>query len=147
MKVTDKRMFTADGELREEYRSLVDAAPIAAPAPPDPVAPSPATSPAPAPVMYGDESARLELPGTPPGLGRPSFLDLVSLLAEPIALYLGDLPLPDGSSAENLEMARPHIDLLDVLREKTAGNLSVQESAFLEDMLYQSRVRYVQLRG
>ena len=146
MKVTDKRMFTADGELREEFRSLVDVAPTAAPAPSDPV-PPPAAPPVPAPAGYEDETARLELPGTPPGLGRPSFLDLVSLLAEPIALYLGDLTLPDGSSAENLEMARLHIDLLDVLRQKTAGNLSAQELAVLEDLLYRSRVRYVQLRG
>ncbi len=91
--------------------------------------------------------ARLELPGTPPGLGRPTFFDLVSLLAEPIAIYLGDLELPTGESAENLEMARLHIDLLDVLRQKTAGHLSVQEASYLEDLLYRSRVRYVQKRG
>jgi hypothetical protein len=44
-------------------------------------------------------------------------------------------------------MARLHIDLLDLLRQKTAGNLTVQESAFLEDLLYRLRVRYVQKRG
>ena len=44
-------------------------------------------------------------------------------------------------------MARLHIDLLDVLRQKTAGNLTAQESAFLEDLLYRLRVRYVQKRG
>ncbi len=44
-------------------------------------------------------------------------------------------------------MARLHIDLLDVLRQKTAGNLTAQERAFLEDLLYRLRVRYVQKRG
>ena len=55
-----------------------------------------------------------------------------------------DMELPNGQSAENLEMARLHIDLLDVLRQKTLGNLSAQENAFLEDLLYRMRVRYVQ---
>ena len=62
-------------------------------------------------------------------------------------IYLGDMPLPDGQSAENLEMARLHIDMLDVLKQKTDGNLTAQESAFLEDLLYRLRVRYVQKQG
>ncbi len=159
MKVTDKRMFTAEGELREEFRALSNPQPTEAPPQETPQAQAPIAQAAPsAPPLRDardardahdgrDDAAYLELPGTPPGLGRPSFFDLVSLLAEPIALYLGDLTLPDGSSAENLEMARLHIDLLDVLREKTVGNVTAQESAVLEDLLYRSRVRYVQLRG
>jgi Domain of unknown function (DUF1844) len=199
IKITDKRMFTADGELREEYRFLDDkstaeppaaagagaapAAPasetgpagpagpaVAAAAPPrrETAPPFPAdaasapgrgaersprssvlTDPADPEEDFGDElepSARLELPGTPPGLG-PSFYDLAALLAEPVPVYLGDVELPDGQSAENIEMARLYIDLLDVLRQKTAGNLTAQESAFLEDLLYRLRVRYVQKRG
>jgi Domain of unknown function (DUF1844) len=207
IKITDKRMFTADGELRQEYRFLDEKstapaptsaavagadvageAPGAAPPGRPPAAaaaggPEPATAaagsgrasgPAPAPGRgepypgevpgraerserperlesgggggAGDAGARLELPGSPPGLGA-SFYDLAAMLAEPVAIYLGDLELPDGGSAENLEMARLHIDLLDVLRQKTAGNLTAQESAFLEDLLYRLRVRYVQKRG
>lgn len=156
IKVTDKRMFTADGRLKEEYSFLAEpavppsepATPVAPTPPAAPQAPTPPAARPPMPPGYPDESsARLELPGTPPGLGRPTFYDLVSLLAEPIAIYLGDLELPTGESAENLEMARLHIDLLDVLRQKTAGHLSVQEAGFLEDLLYRSRVRYVQKRG
>jgi len=149
LKVTDKRMFTSEGELREEYRFLEQNA-TQEPAPSTPAAaPEPAT---PVPVaepqvvqreVPGYGGGRVELPGTPPGLG-PTFYDLVSLLAEPAALYLGDLALPDGESAENLEMARLHIDLLDVLRQKTVGNLVGQEAAYLEDLLYRLRVRYVQ---
>ncbi len=61
--------------------------------------------------------------------------------------YLGDAALPDGQSVENLEMARLHIDMLDVLRQRTAGNLTADELAVLEDLLYQLRMRYVQKRG
>jgi hypothetical protein len=191
IKITDKRMFTPDGELREEYRFLAEKSTAAAPASTD--APTPSTAPtgpavsataaaAPAradqaraaspegasaspsgrpsgnaagdrgepppqePGGAGDFGPRLEIPGAPPGLG-PSFYDLAAMLAEPVAVYLGDMELPDGESAENLEMARLYIDLLDVLRQKTAGNLTAQEAAFLEDLLYRLRVRYVQKRG
>jgi len=147
IKVTDKRMFTPEGELREEYRLRAEKSTgeAAIPAPEAAPPPEAAPSPAPAPPRRGEEPAAppLELPGTEPGLG-PSFYDLVSMMAEPIPLYLGDMELPDGQMVENLEMARLHIDLLDVLRQKTAGNLTVQEAAFLEDLLYRARVRYVQ---
>jgi hypothetical protein len=86
----------------------------------------------------------VELPPMPPDLEGPSFFDLVAMLAEPVPIYLGDAQLPDGQSAENPEMARFYIDLMDVLRQKTLGNLSAEESAFLEDLLYRLRVRYVQ---
>lgn len=172
IKVTDKRMFTPDGELREEYRellekSIVEAAdePASAPEPPAPDFGRPGRSggsPAAAqpgwgfegePAGYGYEpepprgAPPLDLPSAAMGPdmgGGPSFFDLVAMLAEPVAVYLGDVPMPDGGSAENLEMARLHIDLLDVLRQKTAGNLSAQEAAFFEDLLYRLKVRYVQ---
>jgi hypothetical protein len=157
LKVTDKRIFTPEGELRDEFQHLRDANTVAAPAaeaaapPPEPQQPverQPASDPrARGPEPAGEPSPRLELPGTPPGFGAPSFYDLVAVLAEPVSLYLGDLQLPDGQSAENLEMARLHIDLLDVLRQKTAGNLTAQENAVLEDLLYRLRLRYVQKRG
>lgn len=170
IKVLDKRIFTPEGELREEYRFLDEKATAAAAAPPPAPAAEPATQqPAPSaaawepaaaaapPARPGEAAppprepeyetgARLELPGTPPGLG-PTFYDLAAILAEPVAIYLGDVELPDGQVAENLEMARLHIDLLEVLRQKTGGNLTAQENAFLEDLLYRLRVRYVQKRG
>src|SRR4029077_16276171 len=138
-------MFTPEGELREEYRDLMEKAkaepapamaPEAArqPEPPPawpPVAEAPhargGRPPAPEPEP---EMMPLDFPSTPPGLG-PGFFDLAAMLAEPAALYLGDVPLPNGQTAEDLEMARMHIDLLDVLRQKTIGNLTAQESAFL----------------
>jgi hypothetical protein len=164
MKVTDKRMFTPEGELREEYRFLNEkstattaattTAEITEPAP-EPAQPEPARRPEPsrppepqrraAGYPEPQEDSGLDFPGAPQG--GPGFLDLAAMLAEPAAIYLGDAPLPDGQWAENLEMARLHIDLLDVLRQKTAGNLTAQESAILEDLIYRLRVRYVQKHG
>ena len=153
IKVTDKRMFTPEGELREEYRFLSEKSTSAA-AEPAPAA-TPAAEPRPQPAPPREPSRRSEpetapradLPEMPSELGGPSFFDLVAILAEPIPIYLGDAALPDGEDATNLEMARLHIDLLDILRRKTAGNLTAQEAAFLEDLLYRLRVRYVQKQG
>ena len=80
----------------------------------------------------------------PGGAQSPGFMDLVAVLAEPIAFLLGDAQLPDGQSAEDLPRARLHIDLLAVLQEKTRGNVSEQETAVLEDLLAQLRMRYVE---
>lgn len=153
IKVTDKRMFTADGELREEYRFLDEKSTATAtpeppaarsPEPPAPVAPPAREEPRrqAAPAV---ERAPVDFPSSLPGMG-PSFFDLVQMLMEPAVIYLGDMPLPDGQSAEDLEMARLHIDMLDMLRQKTAGNLTAQESAFLEDLLHRLQLRYVQKR-
>jgi hypothetical protein len=163
IKVTDKRMFTADGALKEEYRFLDEKS--TSPAAPEPAAPAPSPAapaaaapreparrePAPETPRWPAEpepSSPLDLPGTSPDLEEgPGFYDLVAMMAEPVPIYLGDARLPDGQVATDLEMARLHIDLLDVLRQKTAGNLDPQERAFLEDLLYRLRVRYVQKRG
>jgi hypothetical protein len=154
IKVTDKRIFTPEGALREEFRFLEDERAAAGAEAPRPAATAPRAEERPAPQAppaardaTPEPAPRLELPGTPPGLGAPTFYDLVGLLAEPVAIYLGDAELPDGQTHENLEMARLHIDLLDVLRQKTAGHLTAQESAVLEDVLYRLRLRYVQKRG
>jgi hypothetical protein len=169
IKVTDKRMFTSEGRLKEEYRFLDEKstsaeAPEPAPAPPPPAA-APASSPSPAAredrepapratppqqdrwSLEPEPAAGLDFPEGPVEIGGPSFYDLVAMLAEPVPIYLGDARLPDGQSATNLELARLYIDMLEILRQKTAGNLDAQERAFLEDLLYRLRVRYVQKMG
>jgi uncharacterized protein DUF1844 len=150
IKVTDKRMFMPDGKLREEYRFLDEKSTAEPAAEPPAAAQVPAAEvrePEPAPQWEPPRAAGpagWETSPLPADLEGPSFFDLVAMLAEPVPIYLGDAPLPDGQSAENPEMARFHIDLLDVLRQKTAGSLTAEESAFLEDLLYRLRVRYVQ---
>lgn len=142
-------MFTPDGRVREDYVEPEDSVPAesaAAPIATPPAGPAAAVfEPEPAPPA-ASAAPPLELPGAPAGLG-PSFLDLVGVLTEPVPFYLGDAALPDGQTMENLDAARLHIDLLDVLRQRTAGNLTAQEQGVLEDLLYRLRVRYVQKRG
>lgn len=157
LKVNDKRMFTADGELREEFRHLEDAVPrapevreeravapeetVAAPPPSEPQAAAVETAP---PSEAPPASTAPSPPESAPVPGELSILDLVGLLAEHTALYLGEAQLPDGQSVRDLGAAKLHLDLLDVLRNKTAGNLSEQETKVLEDILYRLRMLYVE---
>lgn len=136
IKVTDKRIFREDGELREEYRYLEEEK---AGSPPAENAP-----PAGRPTPEETETAAASDSDRPSALPAPSFLDLVGILAEPATYYLGDAPGPDGRSLENLPVARFHIDLLDVLIKKTEGNLDEAERAVLEDVIYRLRLRYVE---
>ena len=155
MKVTDRRMFTDDGALREEYRFLEQQkvldqqkARAAAEQPPPVAEADRAASAAEAPAGGAEQTASAEPPHMPPhGAQSPGFMDLVAVLAEPIAFLLGDAQLPDGRSAQDLPRARLHIDLLAVLQEKTRGNVSEQETAVLEDLLAQLRMRYVEKSG
>jgi hypothetical protein len=138
IKVTDKRLFTAEGELREEYRHRNETTTESAPSvDPGPSPPETAEPPPSATEAMGQGPVD-DLPV------EPSFFDLVAAVAQPIALYLGDVKMPDGESMENLQLARMHIDLLEILQQKSAGNLNDQEKAFLEDLLYQLRLRYVE---
>lgn len=155
IKVTDKRMFTSDGRLKDEFQHFEEGATKAQPASDVEADSAPATdheipaAPAQAaePPAGEPERGRVEIPLGGEGLDEVSFFDLVGLVAQPIALYLGDAKLPGDESAENLDMARLHIDLLEVLKNKTVGNLTAQEHSFLEDLLYRLRLRYVQKRG
>jgi hypothetical protein len=62
-------------------------------------------------------------------------------------LFLGAMRHPaTGQTVEDLDMARYKIDLLDMLQVKTAGNRTPEESAMLDDVLYQLRMAYLQKR-
>ena len=72
----------------------------------------------------------------------------MGLLAEPVSMYLREAQAAGpGAAAQSLELARLHIDLLGVLQEKTQGNLSSEEKAMLDDVVFRLRGGYVGLRG
>ena len=84
----------------------------------------------------------------PEASGGPGFMDLLGLLAEPAMVYLRQAHGADPQTAmQSLELARLHIDLLAVLRAKTAGNLSDSEQTMLEDVTRQLRSGYVGLQS
>ena len=149
IKVTDKRLFTSEGELKNEFRHLEDQTPSepAASAEP-PVAEPPAKEPEPQQIDEKEAGpGHAEMPPIGQGYVSPTFFDLVGVVAQPIALYLGDAKMPDGESLENLELARLYIDLLEILYKKSEGSLTAEEGGFLKDLLFQLRLRYVEKSG
>lgn len=48
-----------------------------------------------------------------------------------------------GKLERNLDMAKHSIDMLGMLREKTSGNLTEDESRYLEHVLYELRMNYL----
>lgn len=81
---------------------------------------------------------------TEPQLPPASFPTLVSLLASQAMAALGQLPDPaTNQPVIRLGMAKHFIDSLDVLEQKTKGNLTEVEAGMLENMLYELRLLYV----
>ena len=61
-------------------------------------------------------------------------------------LHLGEIPNPMTNAVErNLEAAKHVIDILGILQEKTRNNLDSGEHTLLESVLYDLRMRYVDL--
>lgn len=78
-------------------------------------------------------------------VGGPTFLDLVMSLQMGAMVNLGMVQSSDGRrSPVNLPAAKDSIDLLDVLKDKTKGNLSEEESDMLSEGLYHLRMAYVE---
>ena len=75
-----------------------------------------------------------------------SFPDFLLWLATLAAVQFGDLPDPaTGEPVEpNLAAAGNVVDLIAMLQEKTAGNLTPTEAKLLDDLLYELRMRFVQ---
>lgn len=68
---------------------------------------------------------------------------VVSLNASAL-LNLGAIEDPaSGAKNKNLPMAKQTIDILSMLQEKTAGNLSEEEENLLKNILYDLRIMYV----
>ena len=89
------------------------------------------------------ETAKTQAPPMPPA----SFLTLINTLAMQALLYMGRLADPNDEKAQavkNLDLAKHHIDLLQVLEEKTKGNLTDEESQTLSMVLHEIRMQYVQ---
>ena len=80
------------------------------------------------------------------GLPEMSFATLVLSLSTSALLHLGVAPAEAGARPApepNLPLARQTIDILEILRDKTRGNLDPGESALLEQALHDLRLRFV----
>jgi hypothetical protein len=146
IKVTDKRIFTADGDIREEFREQVN------PVTPDlrpgtssstttaatPASPKPEES-RPSP---GERRRKLTDKATNPGTPFANFIE--PLIAQAY-MSLGMLRNPyQAQSTVDVGAARQMIDIVTMLQQKTAGNLTQDESDFLATHLGELKLAFVQ---
>lgn len=76
-----------------------------------------------------------------------SFSMLITSLASTSLMSMGLAPNPQtGHPDMDLAMARFNIDMLEVLQTKTKGNLSSDEARFLDSVLSDLKLKYVQTK-
>jgi hypothetical protein len=76
------------------------------------------------------------------------FIEFVMMHAQNAALFLGQIPNPKTGEAEiNLDLARMFIDQLEMIQEKTRGNLTNEETVVLRNALSNLQMAYVEVAG
>ncbi len=92
-------------------------------------------------------------PSPPPPVESPkgqpappvNFLSFIYSMAASALMCLGEPVGPGGGDqTPNLSHAQEIIDILTMLETKTKGNLTGEEEALLEEMLYTLRIKFVE---
>ena len=131
--VKDRRIFSED---RPEPEKQSDAQATSPSSEKTPTAEEPSGAPA-------DDSAQ-----SPPPLPEINFPTFIASLNASALLHLGAIEDPTtGKKEKNLPMAKQTIDILSMLEEKTAGNLTTDEASLIKNILYDLRIMYVKEKG
>jgi len=76
------------------------------------------------------------------------FIEFVMMHAQNAALFLGQIPNPKTGEAEiNLDLARMFIDQLEMIQDKTRGNLTNEETTVLRNALSNLQMAFVEASG
>jgi Domain of unknown function (DUF1844) len=160
--VTDRRLFTSEGEARTEVaqEEVVSSSPKPAAAQPAPAAstPPPAADMPPTPTAAEQQAqadayrksakdldTRVELSGHSAKELEMTFERFMASLYMNAMLQLGLMHEQGGQPRIDLIGARQTIDTLSLLAEKTKGNLTSAEENFLQNCLYELRMAYVEV--
>ena len=134
--VSDKRLFTPSGE-KISGAGAAESAQSEAPSAPQREEAA-ATGVPPTPQAEGD--AARDLPPV-------DFASFVMMLTNNVMVFLGQVPSPITQQPQvDLEQAQHTIDIIMMLREKTRGNLTNEEDGFLQELLPQLQMAYVQAK-
>lgn len=155
-KVTDRRLFNADGSPRdlppeEKPEPKVEATPEADAAAAAAVTVEPEASPAAEVSPDGTEtSPQAEEEFTEEDLADArdpaSFVSFLMSIASNAAAALGMMEHPVTHQRDvDVELGKHWIDVLGMLQKKTAGNLTPQEKRMIEGLLGDLRMQYVSL--
>ena len=77
-----------------------------------------------------------------PAVGQVDFSGLVLGFCSAALSYMG---YGEEKTHKNLLLARQNIDILDVLAQKTSGNLTADEDRLLKEVLRDLKLKYVEL--
>jgi hypothetical protein len=158
-KVSDRRLFTADGDLRTEVAEQETPEQQQQPSARTPAAPPAGEPDAPAPPTASEQQAqhdaykqsardldtRVEMSGHSAKELEISFERFMASLYMTAMLQLGLMHEQGGQPAVDLIGARQTIDTLGMLADKTKGNLTPKEQGFLQNCLYELRMAYVEV--
>lgn len=94
-------------------------------------------------VAEAKENPAAAAPQGPP----PANLEtLISTFVQQAVFAMGMMPDPrSGKPYFNLDMARHSIDMLEVISEKTKGNITEEEETLLNQTTYELRMQYIQI--
>ena len=98
--------------------------------------------------LASDSLSRKQEPKTKEGFVPPEadFKFFITTLTLQASIALGQIANPStGKTEKDLIQAKFLIDTLSMLKEKTAGNLTEQESKLLETSVYELQLKYVQV--
>jgi len=154
-KVTDRRKFTSEGEVRDD-------APAEEPQPEAPAAAEPAPPPKPAPTAEpAAPTAKAAEPEPEPeplpetgydsekmqntfGGQKIEFVHLLDMLVQTAMMYAGAMESGPERRVDIVGM-RQMIDMIAMLEEKTRGNLDPKEQAVMNNTLFQLRMTYMEI--
>lgn len=172
--VTDRRKFTAEGELREGESKAAESSPL----PPVSERVQPTTQPKAEVVMEMSDSELVDVEDTIPeptaaesaqqtkeyqastrrlddmlqkaNPGQPAaaamnFERLVQSLYMTAAVQMGAGTAPNEQPRIDILGARQSIDMLSVLAEKTKGNLNEEEKRLLQNALFDLRMSFLEI--
>jgi Domain of unknown function (DUF1844) len=122
--IKDRRLFTADGELRPDDDQEAPETPSESPAATSPAA-VPETPGTARPTASSEQTGEVDFAGFIMSLGAQAF---EALSVEPPALAA----------------VRTLVAILEMLRAKTQGQRTPEEDGVLESLLYQLRLGYVE---
>ena len=121
-KVADRRLFTADGDLCDTEPN------------------EPASRDAGIPTLGASAEVTPQSEEDMP----MTFEALIFSLSTTALLQLGMAPHPEtGRTEKDLPSAKQTIDILEMLQQKTRGNLTADEGQLLEECLYDLKMTYV----
>jgi hypothetical protein len=165
--VTDRRLFTSEGESRQEGSEEISTSAVApqvsAPEPAPAIVSEPASGAPqqeiPSPPTAAEQrqqadaykesakdmDARVELSGHSAKELEMTFERFMASLYMTAMMQLGLMHEQGGEPRVDIIGARQTIDTLTLLAAKTKGNLTTVEDAFIQNCLYELRMAYVEV--